>query len=635
MRPVFILFLLLKFVAADAQTLKKLIEEGDNAAGVQDYFLAEAYFKKAYSIDSTNIDLQFKLAHASLLNTNYLLAERYFEKIYKNDTKKKYPDALFYYAICKRFNSKYKEAAKLFEKYSKRNIKKDPVKADEAKKYAEACNFAMMLMANPLPVTVIHLDSTVNTKTAEFAPFENDSTLYFTNVVKQGKDNESKIFDSEIRNKKYKPSHLFDSLINPKGSNIANLSFNKTGDVIYFSRCELKNGVNYDCAIYQSVKKNNTWQAPEKLNTNINAGESNNTQPVTGWVNGIETMFFASDRANGEGGMDIWMSVKKNNEWQPAINAGKKVNSEGDEVTPYFCDPCQALHFSSDFFKGMGGFDIFKSHYNNGSFEEPENMGYPINSAHNDIYYKNNADRSKAYFASNREGSLFEKYETCCNDIYMIELPHTTDSVIRETKPDTIRTAISKLHTLVPLTLYFNNDEPDSKTLNTTTNKTYTEACTSYVNEKKNYLKAYSKGLKDDEKEIALTQMDDFFEDSVKAGLNDLERFAELMLTVLKAGEKVSITIKGYCSPLASNAYNINLAKRRISSMINFFNSFENGALKPYLTDSEKVDLKIEEIGELKASTIVSDNPNDATNSVYSRAAALERKIAIIAVSVK
>ncbi len=69
--------------------------------------------------------------------------------------------------------------------------------------------------------------------------------------------------------------------------------------------------------------------------------------------------------------------------------------------------------------------------------------------------------------------------------------------------------------------------------------------------------------------------------------------------------------------------------------MINFFNSFENGALKPYLTDSEKVDLKIEEIGELKASTIVSDNPNDATNSVYSRAAALERKIAIIAVSVK
>jgi hypothetical protein len=188
---------------------------------------------------------------------------------------------------------------------------------------------------------------------------------------------------------------------------------------------------------------------------------------------------------------------------------------------------------------------------------------------------------------------------------------------------------------LVPLTLYFNNDEPDSKTLNTTTKKTYTETVNSYLALKNNYLKAYAKGLDEERKEIAMNEMNDFFEDSVRASYEELEQFASLMLFVLKKGEKVSLTLKGYCSPLASTSYNVNLAKRRLSSLVNYFNAYANGALKPYLEDENKIKINIEEIGELKASPLVSDNPNDATNAVYSRAAALERKIQIIAVSTK
>ena len=104
---------------------------------------------------------------------------------------------------------------------------------------------------------------------------------------------------------------------------------------------------------------------------------------------------------------------------------------------------------------------------------------------------------------------------------------------------------------------------------------------------------------------------------------------------VLKEGEKVNLTLKGYCSPLASTSYNVNLAKRRLSSLVNYFNAYQDGALKNYLADENKVKIIIEEVGELKASQLVSDNPNDATNAVYSRAAALERKIQIIAISTK
>jgi hypothetical protein len=89
--------------------------------------------------------------------------------------------------------------------------------------------------------------------------------------------------------------------------------------------------------------------------------------------------------------------------------------------------------------------------------------------------------------------------------------------------------------------------------------------------------------------------------------------------------------MKGYCSPLASTDYNINLAKRRIVSLKNYFSEWNQGILATYLN---KGLLKIteEEIGELKASALVSDNPNEQAKSVYSLSAALERKIEIIAV---
>jgi hypothetical protein len=123
----------------------------------------------------------------------------------------------------------------------------------------------------------------------------------------------------------------------------------------------------------------------------------------------------------------------------------------------------------------------------------------------------------------------------------------------------------------------------------------------------------------------------------VDAGMEDLEKFAVLLQKVLRDGEKVSITIKGFCSPLASTDYNINLAKRRISSLRNYFAEYQNGVFVPYFNNTKANEGSIaffdEEIGELKARANVSDDYYDTKNSVYSPAAAIERKIQIIAIS--
>ena len=137
--------------------------------------------------------------------------------------------------------------------------------------------------------------------------------------------------------------------------------------------------------------------------------------------------------------------------------------------------------------------------------------------------------------------------------------------------------------------------------------------------------------------ERATNDIDNLFEDSVDAGMQDLEKFAQLLLKVLKDSEKVTITMKGYCSPLASTDYNVNLAKRRISSLRNYFMEYQNGVFVSYVNNTNKDEGSItffdEDIGELKARTNVSDDYYDTKNSVYNPAAALERKIQIIAIS--
>jgi hypothetical protein len=150
------------------------------------------------------------------------------------------------------------------------------------------------------------------------------------------------------------------------------------------------------------------------------------------------------------------------------------------------------------------------------------------------------------------------------------------------------------------------------------------------------YEQEFSKDLKKNEKQLASDLVTNFFTDSVQTGMDELRRFVDLMVPLLQSGETVKITMKGYCSPLASTNYNKNLARRRISSLRNYFNNVDRGKLKPFIQEQDSTKGRIifedVDIGELKVSK-ASDSFKDRRNSVYSPFAAAERKIQIIAVS--
>ena len=332
--------------------------------------------------------------------------------------------------------------------------------------------------------------------------------------------------------------------------------------------------------------------------------------------------------------MDIWYCERdaKGNYGKP-VNAGDRINTPDDEVTPWFVSEKNLLFFSSTYHKGLGGFDIFRSEYKNNEFSSPENAGYPINSSYNDVYYSTNKGASRVYLSSNRVGSFFENKINCCNDIYRFSFD-TSSAPVQQI--DSMGITKEQLKLLVPLTLYFHNDEPDPKTKNSSTTRNYESTYNEYKALAPLYLKSFSEDLKGKNKELAVNKIENFFSDSLDAGIEGLRQFSDLLEKVLKNGETVKITMKGYCSPLASTDYNIILAKRRISSLRNYFTETKNGLFVKYINNQTEGQGKIifedVDVGELKA-TKASDDYKDKRNSVYSPFAASERKIQIIAVS--
>jgi len=628
-----------------SQSLKTLIKQGTEAMNDKDYFSAAQVYSQIILKDSSNLQYLYTYATASRLNFDNDIALYYYEKVYKIDNAKNFPETPFWIGQLLKSKSQYKASKKYFNKYANQNKKsKDTgIKrlADKSRMESEACDLSLIMLKNPLPVTIEHLDTNVNSKVSEYAPIEVDSLLYFSSLRnKKDKDKKNdisfnKIFiakkDSANSKHKWKRAVEMDSIINQHGVHTANTAFNKDFTEVVFSRCIQKNASTFSCKLYTSKHLNGKWTTPVLLPSPVNTESSSTTHPNWVELNNETYLFFSSDRSGGQGGMDLWYCKKTSDEtYSNPVNAGNLINSYEDEKTPYFENVTKTLYFSSNHHKGMGGYDIFKSQFKDEKFSAPENAGYPINSPLNDFYYSVNSHKDKAYLSSNRLGSYFEEKQSCCNDIYAFAITPLVkwDSIV---PVDTVKQIMNQLKVLVPLTLYFHNDEPDKKTLAITTPRNYKNTCLDYLAMLSLYLKEFPKGLKGDTLSIATNKIENFFEDSVQAGLNDLEKFAVLLEDVLRRGETVKITMKGFCSPLASTDYNVNLAKRRISSLQNYFREYKNGIFLPYI-QSGKVIFFEEDIGELLKST-VSDDYYDTRNSIYNPKAASERKIQIIAVS--
>lgn len=292
------------------------------------------------------------------------------------------------------------------------NKMNDKAQLTEASRAIEMCKTGKRLMANPVKGKIENLGANVNSIYADYSPVltADQNTLFFTSRRPEStgglKDDEGNYFEdiySSTREKNgWSKAVNIGPPINTPG-NEASVGISPDGQTILIYKDD-----NGDGNIYTTTLDGDTWSTPVKLNENINTKYWEPSAFISADGN---TLYFTSDRPGGYGGRDLYTSKRTPlGDWGKAVNMGPTINTPYDEDAPFIHPDGVTLTFSSNGHNTMGGFDIFSCLLSeDGVWSEPMNVGYPINTPDDDIFYVLSPDSRKAYFSSFREGGLGEK----------------------------------------------------------------------------------------------------------------------------------------------------------------------------------------------------------------------------------
>ena len=443
MKSVFLLLLFLSFqyilpfglCAQETQYLKpnQLKKYAQIAAKSGDIYTAIDYYEEYNKVHPNNTKVHHELGNLYYRERNYEKAAEFLNKAFKGK-RNKYVLDQYYYANCLKYMGRYDEVEqefKIFLKY----LKKDKLKQTYgrfASEHIKSLEKIPEIQSKTNDVIITHLSNDVNKPHIEFNPIPyNDDKLIYGSL----KEDELKYYDpvndelpvrqfylAGYNNGQWQDLGTFDDVINGHGDyNTGNGSFSYDGKRFYFTRCEKYSPTRIVCQIYRSALMHNEWQEPQLLEEPVNIPHFTSTMPSLGVSEAnTDVLYFVSDRPEGRGGMDLWYSIYDDRKglFNKVKSCGRKVNTEGNEITPYYNIETRTLYFSSDYLPGLGGYDVFKAEGSGRRFEEPENLGASINSSYDELYYILTPSRQKGFFTSNRPGGNSIRHNTCCDDIY-------------------------------------------------------------------------------------------------------------------------------------------------------------------------------------------------------------------------
>jgi outer membrane protein OmpA-like peptidoglycan-associated protein/tetratricopeptide (TPR) repeat protein len=239
----------------------------------------------------------------------------------------------------------------------------------------------------------------------------NDGFSQLFNIDMKLKDEKTYTYD-------YENLKFFKDLKKTK-RHIGPVSFSKEGNQAYFSASDLDGKAGGEdgalrMKIYKVDKNGKKWSSPQGVTFN---DEEYNVMHPSLSADGT-MLFFASDMPLGFGGMDLYVCYLENGRWSQPINLGPTINTEGDETFPFIHgDGTEyTLYFTSNGHTGLGGHDIYMAKENFGTWMEPTNLGYPVNSNKDDFSFTINDEKTHGYFASNRNATDEEPSENSGGD---------------------------------------------------------------------------------------------------------------------------------------------------------------------------------------------------------------------------
>jgi outer membrane protein OmpA-like peptidoglycan-associated protein len=423
---------------------KSLVRKGDRAFRKANIADALMYYQKALTVNPKDCYANFQEgALLYLTDSARIKSITYFQNSIKfapaigEDT---IIDAYYYLGNCYILKKQYDSAIYAFQKYLVHLVddKYDAPLLKEVKHNIDLCRFAPELIQRSpdsasyiingkyQPTYVKNLGSLINTPYPEYAEvvLDHDSLMVFTSrrptsqggrrEYPTGSYYEDMFMSHKDNNGRWTPPSLFSSQLLIKASrlNLASVCISADNKTLF---------VFHKGMIYESHRSGATWSEPKRVQAKIKNIKA--YMPSVFLSYDGKQLFLVTDKKGGYGGRDIYVSkLDDKGIWGTPSNLGPDINTSFDEDAPFLMPDNKTLFFSSKGHNGLGGYDIFKSVYENGKWSTPVNVGAPINSPADDIFFEYDTATKKGYFSSAR---INEGY----GDMDLYTLSFTCDNI--------------------------------------------------------------------------------------------------------------------------------------------------------------------------------------------------------------
>lgn len=418
------------YVQLNAQSAAALLRKADHLLAEGKTGEAAELYETAGRLKSGRSEALFQAAECYYGIRDYAKAVECYQDV--KNIYERHESAGLHYARALKQSGQYETAMAAFQTFDTRY--KGKLKAQYqtiASNEIKGCQLALELTAKHEEsvadsLTINMLPAGVNTENNEFAPAPFSDRLLYYSVFQEGRA----VFmrTQKIENEWQAPEEA-QGLPASLAGRFGNGSFSADGTRFYCTQCAAKgnerkredNTAIPHCEIYLLLRNDGVWSEPIRLRDPINLPGTTAMHPFAVNDQGREYLFFAAERPGGYGGLDLYVCKRGLDngdiDFTKPENLGNRINTPGDEVTPFFDTRTRTLWFSSNGLVTLGGLDIFKSTHMETEWTSPENAGLPLNSPADDLFYIRRNKGQGGFFISNR---LFEnvKKETRDQDIF-------------------------------------------------------------------------------------------------------------------------------------------------------------------------------------------------------------------------
>jgi hypothetical protein len=439
------------FSQQDPELARTFFETAEEIlAATQALDQAREMYTQAADYDTTFIKANYEAGAILIRTIGKERAVTYFKRVYRQDPDFRF-DIEYWIGKSYQYDLDFDNAIYYYNKYKERLAKKpgfqgkdriDPATVDRS---IRECETGKILKANPGNVSIVNIGKEINSEYDDFGPVlsEREDEIVFTSRRKDDNVNQNVYEDNlpyeDIYSAKKSGDH-WAYAVNMGGKintlyHESSLAMSADGNTL-FIYIDVNGGDLYYC----QRRPDNTWGEPIALPGIINSSFQEKSISVS---KDEKTLYFTSDRPGGLGGTDIYKASKDSKgQWSNVKNLGPRINTNLNDDGPFIGYDNVTFYFSSQGHTGMGGYDIYESTYDPkaNDFSEPRNLGYPINTPDNEVYFITSADSKRAYYSSVREDGMGY------TDIYVITasdgLNKTEPVVAKNTEP--VKTPVKK-----------------------------------------------------------------------------------------------------------------------------------------------------------------------------------------------